>query len=508
MKVQRGNISLTGSILSDEIELVTPVSVGNSFIISSARSSMIEPESPPEGDPPEEPGEPGEEVLFSAQVVREVLWEPEVEPSLSKTMCKLELIDVVDGNYTKIKATRANYFDGHDVTVEWQVIYGSEFTVQTGSINCDDDTLSVEQPITQVDLECAFIVHTNSTNCEYGAQVFFEVEFDGDDKIIFTRHSGELGDVNSIQWFVIEWVGASVHNGSVVLINESISASIPTVDRSKAFLLYSYISWSDEENSESNIASLVFFNGEIIADDEVLFTTYAERAVDNIINFFVIEHPDLFVQYGNVTISGYSDTIVLDSNVDVDRYFTPTTQLGNAYTDEAANQSLNCCYNTHRLFKDGNDYKVIIERDRALEGNIYVSWFVVGYFISVPTVSTLPCSNVTFVSFKANGDVTNAGGVEILKRGFCYLRNSTGIPTIENSSVYEEGLFDAEEYNLIVSGLGTSRDYRVRAFAENVIGLSYGSVVSCLTDSTDMVEFRGTEVEDIGYVNKFKTPRH
>ena len=509
MRVQRGSLSLTGTDLASEFELSIPAPVGYSFIVSSVRSSMIEPDPPPEGDIPEDPDEHGGDVLFSAQLVREVLWEPEIEPSLSKTMCKVELTDVVGDNYTKIKATRLSYFEGHNTTVDWQVIYGDEFAVQTGSTDCNDEDLSVIEAISSVDLGSAFIVHTNSTNCEYGSHSFFSTEFNEDgDEVVFNRYYGESGDINSIQWYVVEWDGASVYRSTTELIDSTASVNIESVDRDKSFLLYSYNSDADEDNSDSNTAALVFFKGAIAAEDEVLFTTYADISSNNMISFFVIEHPDLHVHYGDVTVTGYSSSVTLDSIVNISGAFMATSQLGNAYNDEYVKESLNCGYNTHRLSKEGDDYNVIIARERVLEGSIYASWFVVGYTVELPTVSTSACSEITFTSFKASGNVTDTGSLDISRRGFCYLRNITGTPTMSDSVVYEEGEFEAGEYSLNVTGLGTARNYRVRAFAENMLGISYGNTVSCTTDSTEMCEFIGTAVEDIGIVNKYKTPRH
>jgi len=100
----------------------------------------------------------------------------------------------------------------------------------------------------------------------------------------------------------------------------------------------------------------------------------------------------------------------------------------------------------------------------------------------VPTVSTEAVSDLFWNSGTANGSITDTGGLNATRRGFCYLQGNSGDPTIADSVVYEDGDFGIGEFSLGITGLDTELPYRVRAYAVNEIGISYGEVVDYTTD--------------------------
>lgn len=101
---------------------------------------------------------------------------------------------------------------------------------------------------------------------------------------------------------------------------------------------------------------------------------------------------------------------------------------------------------------------------------------------SEPTVSTQAVTDSFWKSGTANGTVDNAGGLPITRRGFCWLQGSSGDPTIANNIVYEDGSFSEGSYSLEITGLDTELPYRVRSYAVNQLGISYGNTVDYTTD--------------------------
>lgn len=98
-----------------------------------------------------------------------------------------------------------------------------------------------------------------------------------------------------------------------------------------------------------------------------------------------------------------------------------------------------------------------------------------------PTVTTQVCSNVDFESATGNGNVTATGGTSITRRGFCYMEGTSGDPTTANSVVYDDGTFGTGAFSKAITGLSDATDYRVRAYATNSVGTSYGTTVQLTT---------------------------
>ncbi len=93
-----------------------------------------------------------------------------------------------------------------------------------------------------------------------------------------------------------------------------------------------------------------------------------------------------------------------------------------------------------------------------------------------PTVSTSAMSNVLATSATANGNVTADGGSAILERGFVY-SSTVQTPDLANGTkVVATGTTGTFTAN--ITGLTTGTTYRVRAFARNASGTSYGAVVT------------------------------
>lgn len=119
----------------------------------------------------------------------------------------------------------------------------------------------------------------------------------------------------------------------------------------------------------------------------------------------------------------------------------------------------------------------------------YLTGFNVEPPIVAPTVTTQAVSDITKDSATGNGNITDTGGVNATRRGFCYLQGSSGDPTTANSVVYDDGSFGTGAYTKAITGLSPNTSYRVRAYAVNSAGTSYGSTVGFTTLKADESNF-------------------
>ena len=96
-----------------------------------------------------------------------------------------------------------------------------------------------------------------------------------------------------------------------------------------------------------------------------------------------------------------------------------------------------------------------------------------------PTVTTQDATNITTTSCTGNGNIT--GGDGATRRGFCYKVGTSGDPTTADSVAYNDGTYSTGAYTKSITGLTASTGYRVRAYAVNSAGTSYGSTVQVTT---------------------------
>ncbi|WP_316790812.1 MBG domain-containing protein [Pedobacter frigoris] len=108
----------------------------------------------------------------------------------------------------------------------------------------------------------------------------------------------------------------------------------------------------------------------------------------------------------------------------------------------------------------------------AATGKIY------NYF--APTVTTGTASTITSSGFTGGGDVTSNGGGAITARGLVY-SSTNATPTILDGKT-NIGTGDGT-FSGAVAGLSSSTAYKVRSFATNTTGTSYGSVITVTTAS-------------------------
>ena len=100
---------------------------------------------------------------------------------------------------------------------------------------------------------------------------------------------------------------------------------------------------------------------------------------------------------------------------------------------------------------------------------------------TIPTVTTQAATSVATTSCTGNGNITNTGGANATRRGFCYMTGTSGDPTTANSVAYEDGDFSTGAYTKSISGLTVDTGYRLRAYAVNTNGTGYGTTVQVTT---------------------------
>ena len=130
-----------------------------------------------------------------------------------------------------------------------------------------------------------------------------------------------------------------------------------------------------------------------------------------------------------------------------------------------------------------SDDKYVYFRYSAYTGTTYDPYLAVTYTPSItsPTVTTSACSDITPTTATGNGNITATGGENCTRRGFCYKTGSSGDPTTADSVAYDDGDFGTGAFTKGLTGLSSATAYRVRAYAVNSVGTSYGSTVDLTT---------------------------
>jgi len=99
--------------------------------------------------------------------------------------------------------------------------------------------------------------------------------------------------------------------------------------------------------------------------------------------------------------------------------------------------------------------------------------FITGVTTTTPTVTTAAITNITATGATGGGEVTATGGLTVTSRGVQYSTN----PLFQQNSVISSGS-GLGVFTVNMAGLNTATTYYYRAYAVNVNGYSYGSIVS------------------------------
>lgn len=96
----------------------------------------------------------------------------------------------------------------------------------------------------------------------------------------------------------------------------------------------------------------------------------------------------------------------------------------------------------------------------------------------LPTVETLPVTDISSVSAICVGYVSDDGNTFVTERGFCW--DTLTVPDLTKNYIVEGN--DTGVFECTITGLKPNTKYYVRAFATNSQGTSYGNEVSFTTE--------------------------
>jgi len=132
--------------------------------------------------------------------------------------------------------------------------------------------------------------------------------------------------------------------------------------------------------------------------------------------------------------------------------------------------------------------------------SIYATYTAGGGTVA-PTVTTQSATNVEKTTCTGNGNITDTGGENATRRGFCYMTGTSGDPTTANSVAYDDGDFTTGAFSKGITGLTAGTNYRVRAYAVNSEGTGYGNTVQVTTIFEKSISETGSGSESLSITN-------
>jgi len=98
---------------------------------------------------------------------------------------------------------------------------------------------------------------------------------------------------------------------------------------------------------------------------------------------------------------------------------------------------------------------------------------------TVPTLTTLVITDITPTSATSGGDITDAGGADITRKGVCWSASQN--PTILDFATDEGN--NPSNYTSTIAGLTANTTYYVRAYATNSKGTGYGNELEFVAEN-------------------------
>ena len=191
------------------------------------------------------------------------------------------------------------------------------------------------------------------------------------------------------------------------------------------------------------------------------------KLISNDLQFFEIEANCDFDGYDNTTEKGFC--ISVNPSPDVNDIIIIITNKGKGkYTSR---------------IEWANSNKLYIRAYSKNEIGIYyseelsVNWK--GGNNNLPIVITNTVTNIGFNSAKLSATISSDGGLPILKSGFCISLNPN--PSITNSSLILNQNLSNYNFYTFNNSLNSNTTYYLKAFAENLAGISYGDEISFQT---------------------------
>ncbi len=100
--------------------------------------------------------------------------------------------------------------------------------------------------------------------------------------------------------------------------------------------------------------------------------------------------------------------------------------------------------------------------------------------VTMSTVTTQATSLITSTTATGNGNITSNGGGAMTEKGICYIQASSGDPTTASSTSHDH-INSTGAFTEPITGLTKGLPYRLRAYAINSVGTSYGTTVDMTT---------------------------
>lgn len=117
---------------------------------------------------------------------------------------------------------------------------------------------------------------------------------------------------------------------------------------------------------------------------------------------------------------------------------------------------------------------------------------------SLPVVTTNSASLITDVSAVGGGEVTDDGGLTISAKGICW--STAANPTVDDHKS-DEGP-GAGKFTSTIAGLDPSTNYRIRAYATNRLGTSYGEELDLRTTPRPVADLDGNLYQTVEMGNQ------
>jgi uncharacterized protein (TIGR02145 family) len=133
-----------------------------------------------------------------------------------------------------------------------------------------------------------------------------------------------------------------------------------------------------------------------------------------------------------------------------------------------------------------------------MAGTAYANEITVQTSISPepPDVSTTTIVEITPVSAKSGGNISNSGGSDVIARGICW--NTGGSPDIESDAFTTDGA-GTGTFTSEMAGLAAGTSYFVRAYATNSGGTAYGNELNFLPLDSQLAEVTTAGITGITY---------
>lgn len=125
-----------------------------------------------------------------------------------------------------------------------------------------------------------------------------------------------------------------------------------------------------------------------------------------------------------------------------------------------------------------------------------------GTALEVPRIAESEVIEYTTTTIVCEAFISTDGGSEVIEKGFCW--SADGTPTISDNHTNEGG--GIGEFTSTITGLQPATMYRVRAYAKNSVGISYGMPRVVVTDVVINVTgaINGYDYVDLGLPSGLK----